>query len=81
MLLGILQKMAAQCNRRKLNAKKASEQSDLLYLCMFVRDSNNIKTKATLLDMGERSFEVVCLEYGVDIRFRCDQSSATARND
>ena len=59
--------VAEQCNRRKLNAKRAQEQSDRVYLCALLR-SKPLVEPAVVIDMGERSIDVLIPRLGVEKR-------------
>mmetsp|Transcript_26086 Transcript_26086/g.62844 ORF Transcript_26086/g.62844 Transcript_26086/m.62844 type:complete len:1178 (-) Transcript_26086:293-3826(-) len=62
---GVVERIAMDCNRRKKNAKEASEMSSRVYLALCLKTQPLMKT-ACVIDIGYKSFKVMIQEMGID---------------
>lgn len=60
--------IAARCNMIKYNAKKAQEESSKLYLCHYIVKNQPFIREAAVVEVRERSFDVIVLECGEVVR-------------
>lgn len=60
--------IAERCNLIKYNAKKAQEESSHLYLCHYIAKNAPFIKEAAVVDVRERSFDVIVLECGEVVR-------------
>ena len=65
-------RIAFVCNRQKLAAKLAGEQSSLLFLALYLKDP--VQCSAAVLDVKDRSFDVIVRDYGTTLRVYTDVS-------
>lgn len=75
--------IAANCNKMKFCAKKAGEQSNELFLALWVRKYGSIVEEAVVLDVKDRSFDALICSTGSNIRVYTDKLSASVefKND
>ncbi|XP_044759971.1 DIS3-like exonuclease 2 [Coccinella septempunctata] len=60
--------VAARCNLIKYNAKKAQEESSHLYLCHYIVKNQPFIREAAVVEVRERSFDVIVMECGEVVR-------------
>ncbi|XP_063232879.1 DIS3-like exonuclease 2 isoform X2 [Bacillus rossius redtenbacheri] len=63
-----VQKIAANCNKQKFNAKRAGEQSSDLFLTFYVAQFGPLVEDAVVLDVKDHSFDVIVLSMGCNLR-------------
>lgn len=68
-----VERQCEHCNVRKQAAKLVQEMSTELYLGLFVRQANEMKTEAMVLMMLDRAFDVLILKFGVVKRVYLDK--------
>ena len=64
---------AAICNERKKAAKDAQESSDMLFKCVYILEKGPFDEDATVYKVMDRSFEVMVLRLGVEVRVLLDK--------
>lgn len=71
----VISAQCEQCNDRKAAAKKAQEDLDLVYLCVFLRSSKQpYETWATVVDVGGNSCKVVVDGLGLSMQCFYDRN-------
>lgn len=65
-------RIARICNQQKQAAKLAGEQSSLLFLALFLREP--VQSDAAVIDVKDRSMDVVVKDFGVVLRVYTDVS-------
>ncbi|CAD6187706.1 unnamed protein product [Caenorhabditis auriculariae] len=73
-----LDSIAKHCNERKLASKTASEQSDEVFFGLFVNVCGRINSKGVVLQVLDRAFSVLVVQYGVVKRVYCDKLKIAA---
>jgi len=63
---GMLDKICANCNSRKMSSRKAQDQSDFIYLCILLQVPR--QADAYILGLGEKSMELYIPEYDLERR-------------
>ena len=67
-----LQKVADNCNTMRVAAKTAQERSDRVFLSVYI-SQHPMDTDAVVIGIGEKSFTVLILELGIEMRLFVDQ--------
>ncbi|KAG8286939.1 DIS3-like exonuclease 2 [Homalodisca vitripennis] len=65
-----VKRIAMICNRQKLAAKIAGEQSSLLFLALYLREP--VESLAAVIDVKDRSLDVIVKDFGVMLRVYTD---------
>lgn len=60
--------VAAQCNKQKYNAKRASELSTELYTLKYIEMNSPYKTDAVVVDVREKYIDVIIVAMGLNRR-------------
>lgn len=60
------------CNEKKMASKKAQEQSDKVYFCIYLKE-HPIESEAVVISTGEKSFTVYIPNYGYEGRVYLDK--------
>ncbi|XP_044736789.1 DIS3-like exonuclease 2 [Chrysoperla carnea] len=77
-----VQESAAVCNKQKYNAKRAGEQSSELYLTKYIEMNQPVREYAVVLDVKDKSFDVVIMSMGINVRiYKNNISPATVINE
>uniref|UniRef100_A0A3B3WCQ3 DIS3-like exonuclease 2 n=1 Tax=Poecilia mexicana TaxID=48701 RepID=A0A3B3WCQ3_9TELE len=66
-----LQIRALHCNDKKTLSKKVQELSSELYFGVFVKECGPLESKAMVMGVLDKSFDVLVLKYGVQKRIYC----------
>lgn len=61
----MLMEIAGNCNQRKMNADKAQDRCDELYLCLMVR-KQPVETDAVVIEIQKTGWVVLVPEYGLE---------------
>ena len=64
--------VVARCNDMRLKAKKAGADSNSIYFAAFVRHSKSLVADALVIDILDRSFDVMLLSYVGVFRVHCN---------
>jgi len=64
---------AAICNERKKAAKDAQEASDMLFKCVYILEKGPFDEDGIVYKVQDRSFEVMVLRLGVEVRVLLDK--------
>ncbi|XP_053485978.1 DIS3-like exonuclease 2 isoform X2 [Ictalurus furcatus] len=67
-----VQKQATHCNDKKTASKRVQEMSTELFFSIFVRECGPLESKAMVMGMLDKSFDVLVLDYGVQKRIYCN---------
>ena len=67
-----LQKVADNCNAMRVAAKTAQERSDRVFLSVYI-SQHPMDSDAVVIGIGEKSFTVLILELGIEMRLFVDQ--------
>ncbi|XP_053359628.1 DIS3-like exonuclease 2 isoform X1 [Clarias gariepinus] len=67
-----VQKQASHCNDKKMASKRVQEMSTELFFSVFVRECGPLDSKAMVMGMLDKSFDVLMLDYGVQKRIYCN---------
>ncbi|KAK3568071.1 hypothetical protein QTP86_029700 [Hemibagrus guttatus] len=67
-----VQKQASHCNDKKMASKRVQEMSTELFFSVFVRECGPLYSKAMVMGMLNKSFDVLVLQYGVQKRIYCN---------
>ncbi|XP_054889759.1 DIS3-like exonuclease 2 [Poeciliopsis prolifica] len=74
-LLGLsteeVQMRALHCNDKKTLSKKVQELSSELYFGVFVKECGPLESKAMVMGVLDKSFDVLVIKYGVQKRIYC----------
>ena len=70
-----LQITADHCNDKKWAAKKASEQSSLLFFAVYVKECGPLTEKGVVVGILDKSIDVLSIRLGTVNRVYCDQLS------
>lgn len=70
-----LQAVADHCNDKKWAAKKASEQSSLLFFAVYIKECGPVTEKGVVVGILNRAVDVLCTRLGVVNRVYIDQLS------
>ncbi|KAM4727679.1 DIS3-like exonuclease 2 [Anableps anableps] len=65
------QKQASHCNDKKTLSKRVQELSSELYFGVFVKECGPLDSKAMVMGVLDKSFDVLVLKYGVQKRIYC----------
>lgn len=68
-------RIATICNRQKLSAKIAGDQSSQLFLALYL--SEPIESEAAVFDVKDRSFDVIARDFGIILRVYTDVSTVS----
>lgn len=60
--------IAAQCNKQKYNAKKASELSTELYTLKYIEMKSPVVTDAAVVEVREKYIDVIVIAMGLNRR-------------
>lgn len=71
----VVLRIASICNRQKLAAKIAGDQSSLLFLALYLNEP--IESEAAVFDVKDRSFDVVARDFGTVLRIYTDVSAVS----
>ncbi|XP_012259938.2 DIS3-like exonuclease 2 [Athalia rosae] len=63
--------IAANCNKQKLNAKRAQEMSNNFYLTYLLGLTGPVDSTAIAIDVKDRSVDVVICNMGITLRIYC----------
>ncbi|XP_034159362.2 DIS3-like exonuclease 2 [Pangasianodon hypophthalmus] len=67
-----VEKQASHCNDKKTASKRVQEMSTELFFSVFVRECGPLDSKAMVMGMLDKSFDVLVLDYGVQKRIYCN---------
>ncbi|XP_053537193.1 DIS3-like exonuclease 2 isoform X3 [Ictalurus punctatus] len=67
-----VQKQATHCNNKKTASKRVQEMSTELFFSIFVRECGPLESKAIVMGMLDKSFDVLVLDYEVQKRIYCN---------
>ncbi|XP_054288241.1 DIS3-like exonuclease 2 [Macrosteles quadrilineatus] len=67
-------RIATICNRQKLAAKVAGDQSSLLFLALYLREP--VESLAAVIDVKDRSADVIVRDFGIVLRVYTDPLNA-----
>ncbi|XP_060772943.1 DIS3-like exonuclease 2 [Neoarius graeffei] len=67
-----VQNQASHCNDKKMASKRVQEMSTELFFSVFVRECGPLDSKAMVMGMLDKSFDVLVLHYGVQKRIYCN---------
>eukprot|EP00038_Savillea_parva_P006129 m.161844 g.161844 ORF g.161844 m.161844 type:complete len:869 (+) comp12118_c0_seq1:252-2858(+) len=67
-----VKRQASICNTRKAAAKKAQEDSEYLYMCLYIDAHAPIVEEASVCRVQDRSLDILTLRHGVETRLRLD---------
>ncbi|KAK3566962.1 hypothetical protein QTP86_007006 [Hemibagrus guttatus] len=67
-----VQKQASHCNDKKMASKRVQEMSTELFFSVFVRECGPLYSKAMVMGILNKSFDVLVLQYGVQKRIYCN---------
>ncbi|KAI5607644.1 DIS3-like exonuclease 2 [Silurus asotus] len=67
-----VQNQASHCNDKKTASKRVQEMSTELFFSVFVRECGPLDSKAMVMGMLDKSFDVLVLNYGVQKRIYCN---------
>ena len=70
-----LQAIAEHCNDKKWAAKKASEQSSLLFFAVYLMECGPITEKGVVVGVLDKAVDVLCKRLGIVNRVYCDKLS------
>ena len=65
--------MAEHCNDMRMNAKKAQERSDRVFLSLFLKENPISSTLGVCLSVGEKTFTVFVPSLGLSTRVFLDE--------
>ncbi|MED6260087.1 DIS3-like exonuclease 2 [Ataeniobius toweri] len=68
---GEVEKQALHCNDKKTLSKRVQELSSELYFGVFVKECGPLDSKAMVMGVLDKSFDVLVLKYGVQKRIYC----------
>ena len=60
--------IAQVCNEKRLKSKSAQEQSDAVFLCVYLRDNPREFVEGLVIGVGAKSFTVYVKEFGLEQR-------------
>lgn len=60
--------IAAQCNKQKYNAKKASELSTEMYTLKYIEMNSPLVTDAAVVEVREKYIDVIIIAMGLNRR-------------
>lgn len=75
-----VEQIACACNAKKEHARQAQEASSRLYLCVYLSQlvsangGEPLVAEALVLDLGEKSMEIVVVKYAIEERFYYDRT-------
>jgi hypothetical protein len=71
---GQIQNIAEHCNEKKASSKAAQEQSDKVFLCIYLKNQPaGITTEAVVVSVGERAFTVYVPLFGYEGKIYVDK--------
>jgi DIS3-like exonuclease 2 len=71
-----VKRQARVCNDRKAAAKKAQEDSEYLFMCLYIDANSPVVDEASICRVQDRSLDVLTLRLGVETRLRLDDMAA-----
>ena len=61
-----LKEIANQCNERKVLADRASDRSDVVFLCHLLKDKPAEEVEGYVFRVTSKGFDVMCPKYGIE---------------